>query len=145
MAGQMQRNHFSITLAIKDPGTGAWTNFNGIIWDSASGGDVTSSINKYQPGGGQKEVALSSKKTRNDLVISKICDVDVDWGLIEQLEQWAGAADASITIQATHPNFDATGIKPRTIVGKLAGVNAPQADSTSEDAALLSLTFAVTA
>lgn len=139
----MQLNQFNVTIQIKNPATGAWVNLG--IWDKVSGGDVTSAITKYQPGGGQKEIVLSNKASRADLVASKDCDVDIDWPLIELLESWCGNADASITLQATRPNYDATGIKPRPIVGTLTGVAGPSPDSTSAEVGLLQLTFGVTA
>lgn len=139
----MQLNQFSVTVQIKDPNTGTWTNFG--IWDKAPGGGVTSSIRKYQPGGGQKEIVLGGKRTRADVTVSKMCDVDVDWPLIEQLEQWAGIADAALSIQATRADYTVAGIKARPIVGKLTGVQAPEPDSESEEPGMLALTFTVTA
>jgi hypothetical protein len=139
----MQSNQFNVTVQIKNPNTGAWVNFG--IYDKLTGGEVTSSIRKYQPGGGQKEIVLGGKRTRADIVLSKMCDVDADWPLIEQLEQWAGIADASLSIQATRADYTTAGIKPRPVVGKLTGVNAPQADSESEEPGMLALTFTVTA
>lgn len=139
----MQLNQFNVTIQIKNPNTGAWRDFG--TWDKQSGGAVTSSIRKYQPGGGSKEIVLGGKRTRSDVVVSKMCDVDTDWSLIEQLEQWAGIADAALSIQATRPNFDASGIKPRPIVGKLTGVQAPEPDSESEEPGMIALTFTVTA
>jgi hypothetical protein len=139
----VQLNQFNVTIQIKNPNTGAWVNFG--IWDKQSGGGVTSSLRKYQPGGGQKEIVLGGKRTRADVVVSKIVDVDTDWPLIEQLEQWAGIADASLSIQATRADFNAAGIKPRPIVGKLTGVQAPEPDSESEEPGMIALTFTVTA
>lgn len=139
----MQNNQFNVTIQIKNPNTGAWVNFG--TWDKQSGGGVTSSIRKYQPGGGQKEIVLGGKRTRADVTVTKMCDVDTDWPLIEQLEQWAGIADAALSIQATRANYDTAGIKPRPIVGKLTGVQAPEPDSESEDPGMLALTFTVTA
>lgn len=141
----MQLNQFSVTISVRDPNTGNWvTNLAG-IWDKAPGGGVSSSIRKYQPGGGQKEIVLGGKRTRADITVSKICDVDVEWALIEQLEQWVGIADAQLVIQATRPDFTVNGIKPKTVVGKLTGVTAPEPDSESEEPGLLALTFTVTA
>lgn len=139
----MQLNQFNVTIQIRNPNTQAWKNFG--IWDKQSGGGVTSSIRKYQPGGGQKEIVLGGKRTRADIVVTKMCDVDVDWPDIETLEQWAGIADASLSIQATRANFDTSGIKARPIVGKLTGVQAPEPDSESEEPGMIALTFTVTA
>jgi hypothetical protein len=88
---------------------------------------------------------LGGKRTRADVVLTRLCDVDVDWPLIEQFEQWVGIADASISMQATRPNFAVNGIKAKPIVGKLTGVSAPEPDSESEEPGLLQLTFTVTA
>jgi hypothetical protein len=140
----VQNNQFRVTVVIEDPSAGGVPTAYG-VWDKVTGGDVTSSIRKYQPGGGQKEIVLGGKRTRSDLVVSRMCDVDRDWALIETLEQWVGIADATITLQATRPNFDTSGIKPRPIRGKLTGVNSPDADSESEEPGMLALTFTVTA
>jgi hypothetical protein len=139
----VQLNQFNVTIQIKNPNTGVWVNFG--TWDKQGGGGVTSSIRKYQPGGGQKEIVLGGKRTRGDVTAQKMCDVDTDWPLIEQLEQWAGIADASLTIQATRADYTTGGIKPRPIVGKLTGVQAPEPDSESEEPGMISLTFTVTA
>jgi hypothetical protein len=55
----VQLNQFTVTLQIKNPNNGTWGNFG--IWDKQSGGGVTSSLRKYQPGGGQKEIVLGGK------------------------------------------------------------------------------------
>jgi hypothetical protein len=139
----VQLNQFSVTVSIRNPNTGVWRSYG--IWDKASGGDVTSSIRKYQPGGGQKEIVLGGKRTRADVVVSKMVDVDIDWPLIEQLEQWAGIADAALSIQATRADYTTAGINARAVVGKLTGVSAPEPDSESEEPGMLALTFTVTA
>jgi hypothetical protein len=139
----VKNNQFSVTLQISDPNTNTYSGYG--IWDKVSGGGVTSSIRKYQPGGGQKEIVLGGKRTREDLVVTRMCDIDRDWALIETLEQWAGIADAIITIQATRPDFSAGGIKGHPIVGKLTGVKAPEPDSESDEPGMLALTFTVTA
>jgi hypothetical protein len=139
----VQLNQFSVSVSIRNPNTGVWGNYG--VWDKASGGGVTSSIRKYQPGGGAREIVLGGKRTRDDVIVSKMVDVDVDWPLIVRFEQWAGIADASLSIQATRSDYTTAGIDAHPIVGKLTGVLAPEPDSESEEPGLLALTFTVTA
>lgn len=108
-----------------------------------SGGEVTADVTKIRPAALSGEVSLGGPSTVGDLTVGRHYQPFRDDPLIQRLSSKVGSARVVASVVA----LDGQGqvFKPDGNpywVGVLSGVNAPDADAGSGDAAMLELTVA---
>ena len=110
------------------------------IFMTKAGGEVEASDTKIYPGGMAPQVSLGGPVAVSDVTVSKLFDVTMQ-GQLHGLMAICGRASASVSIQPLDRDGAPTG-RPIVYSGILKQVNAPGADSNSDDAALVELVIA---
>lgn len=136
----MRQDQFNVTVAVTDPDTGQHVNLG--TWAKATGGDVDSTETKYRPGGGAEEITIGGAKSTSNVVVEKLCIVDVDGANIAKWMGWAGRAQCSVTFHFLTPNYSATGVS-LTYQGQIKKVTPPQPDANAQGAGLITLELSV--
>lgn len=126
-------NQRLVTVYVDWPGLGALGTF-----DKRSGGNAGSENTKYPPGGMEPEISLGGRQTTEDVTAARLYKRERDRALIGALLAARGVASMSISDQALDRSKNPYG-DPVTFTGTLGEVQYPDADSESDDAALLTL------
>lgn len=132
MAGKVYRKeHWFITIAV----TGIALDTQS--WDKATGGDINPTMVKYPLGGMGGSVAIGGRRERNDITIERAWD-DTLITLWKKLDDASGDTPATVSLQPLVRRGNAAG-KPINYSGILAQVTRPDADSSSSDAATMTV------
>lgn len=110
------------------------------VWDTRSGGDISSSESRYRPGGGGEQVD-PGRPTVADVTITKAYDPTT--GLREAMEGFIGTAAVAVV---TDTPTDATGApiaKPETWTGIVKSAQFDDTDSASDDRKIATVVIAV--
>jgi hypothetical protein len=114
------------------------------VWDTRTGGEVDSEqAAPYKPGGMGEPIAMGGSVTTANLVLSRMCRVERDWGHIQELINAAGKATVELQQAALDIDGNAYDANPLVWKGKLKRVTMPEVDSNSTDAAMIELEIVV--
>lgn len=108
------------------------------VWDKLAGGSIDSEELKYKPGGMQPHVSLGGSRTVENITVSKLYDLTAVHSKIKTLLNKAGKGQVTITKQPLDVNGTPFGL-PLVYTGTLKQVTPPDADSESNDAALVEI------
>lgn len=108
------------------------------IWDKLSGGSIDSEELKYKPGGMAPHVALGGSRNVENVTVSKLYTLGDMHPRIKTLLNKAGKGQVTITKQPLDVDKNPSGA-PIVYTGTLKQVSPPDADSESNDAALVEL------
>jgi len=111
-------------------------------WRTFSGGGGTASITKDYDGGSDRADLLAGPPEWDDIEVTRTVAPSRDDVWIEQLRKLIGRGKFNVTKQATDANWTKVG-KPTTFPDCLLnGLQEPETDAASSDAAEIKLTFA---
>jgi hypothetical protein len=113
------------------------------VWDSKTGGEVSSESTVYKPGGMGPPIALAGQVTTSPVILNRLFTLDDDLLSLQLLFNLAGKGNATVTQTALDPDGNVNG-PPIVYVGKLTRVAPPTHDSNSQDAARVEIEIAVT-
>lgn len=111
------------------------------VWDTRTGGKLAGGGTTYRPGGTTKQLALGGPPTIDNVVLTRIYDADRDHAPLEGLLNSIGRR-----CQVSQRILDEDGNvfkQPLIWSGRLLSVEAPDYDSNSTDAALVTVEIAV--
>lgn len=113
------------------------------FWSTKSGGNVTSDNTKVYDGGSLKPDIITNPPTAEDITVTRPFDPDRDAEMVTSLLQLVGSWDTTVSVTPT--NADLVAVAPPRVYSnaRLTGVTEPEVDSSSGDAAMIGLTFAV--
>lgn len=113
------------------------------FWSTKSGGNVTADNTKVYDGGSLKPDIITNPPTAEDLSLTRPYDADRDDEVVRSLIQLVGSWDTTVSVTPT--DADLVAIAPPRVYSnaRLTGVTEPEVDSSSGDAAMIGLTFAV--
>lgn len=137
-----RKNQFRGTLTLDWPGLGQIAG----SFDTRTGGGRGGTSNPYRPGGMGAELQLGSQPKNDDITITRLYQTDRDHLLLPALYAAAGKATGhydETPLNAEGGLFDGARGKTITYQVTLMKVDPPDRDSMSEDAALFTLTLAV--
>ena len=121
-----------VTVHIDWPGLGDMG-----IWARRTGGNADSEETKFPPGGMEEEIALGGRQTVDNVTVARLYDRAV-LPKRRLLLQARGNARVSVHDQVLDRNKDPLG-SPAVWTGVLKAFTLPDADSTSNDPALVEL------
>jgi hypothetical protein len=107
------------------------------IWDTISGGAITSAELKYRPGGMRAQRSLGGSKTVENVTIARLYDEEVH-ALMPSLEGAVGNGRIVASKQLLTPKGAPVG-SPLVYSGTLQSVSPPDHDSESDDAGRLEI------
>ncbi|QIN94344.1 tail tube protein [Arthrobacter phage Abba] len=111
-------------------------------WRSMSGGGGTADVTKDWDGGATRPDLLSGPTNFDDIELVRTYKPSQDAAWVERLTKRIGLEELTITKQGTDVNGIKLG-KPRTYPAcLLIGLEEPEVDASSSDAAEIKLTFA---
>jgi hypothetical protein len=108
------------------------------VWDKKTGGNADSEETKYWPGGMAKEVSLGGRQTHENITLSREFDWGRDLPSLGYLLDRRGKAAVTIGQQFLDIDGNARG-NPLTGTGTLKSVQAPDHDSSGNDAAMIEI------
>ncbi len=103
------------------------------VFDTLTGGEVTSDITRWRSGGMGASRALGGMAEIGDVTVSRLYDRARDHEAVRRLYSRVGKARASASKQPLDPDGNVFG-KPITYQGVLQAVTPGDADSNSADA-----------
>lgn len=112
------------------------------IYDTFSGGEVTSDVQVTRPGGMQPLKAHSATRTYGDATVGRSEELARDHELVRWLETRAGRGVSSIARRRLDPDGAPWGA-PKTYIGLLKTVTASETDSESDDISMYELVFTI--
>jgi hypothetical protein len=107
-----------------------------------TGGEMSSDASREFDGGSLTPEVLAGPATPGDLTVRRPYKPERDAELLRRLRPLCGRWRTSISSTPTDRDLVAVG-SPTVWTGVLTGVNDPEADASSGDAARIELTFAV--
>jgi len=111
-------------------------------WRAFSGAGGTASVTKDYDGGSDRADLLAGPAEWDDIEVTRTVAPTRDDGWIKQLRKLLGRGRFNITKQATDANWGKVG-QPTTYPDCLLnGLQEPESDAASSDAAEITLTFA---
>lgn len=113
------------------------------VFMTKSGGGITSDATKIYSGGSDTPSIITGVPEIENLTIGRAYDQGRDDVLLSTLRKQVGRFDATITVQETDANYATGSLKKAVYTGKLVGITEPDYDSSSGDAAMLELEFAI--
>ena len=125
-----REDQYSVTVAIDGEDFG--------VWDKLEGFEVDSEELKYKPGGMAPHVSLGGSSTVENGTVSRLYDLARDHQVVHAMMSKVGKAIAVVTKQPLDIDGNAFG-RPIVYSGKLKRVSPPNADSESNDAAMLEI------
>lgn len=125
----MREDTYEVTLTIDGENFG--------IWDTISGGAITSNELKYSPGGMRPQRSLGGRKTVENVTIARLHDEEVQ-AMMPSLEDKVGNGRCVATKQLLTPRGAPVG-SPLVYTGTLQSVSPPDHDSESDDAGRLEI------
>lgn len=131
-----RQDQYSVTVSVEGLG-------NLGVFDKFTGGAVDSDEQKYRPGGMAPPVSLGGAVTMDNVVVSRMLDLQRDWALLRKLLNVAGLANITATKQPLDVNKVPFG-RPLVYSGKIKTVTPPEHDSTSSDPGIFDIEFVPT-
>ena len=107
-----------------------------------SGGAMTADASREYDGGSLTPEVMTSPATPEDVTVGRPYKAARDADLLRRLRPLVGRWRTSVSQQPTDRDLVPVG-KPTVYSGVLIGVNDPDADASSGDAARIELTFAI--
>lgn len=108
-----------------------------------SGGNISADTNKVYDGGSLDPEVISSPAEADDVTVSRGYDPYRDGPILSQLRKSVGRLRATVSVTPTDADLAAIGDPVVYSDALLTGVNEPEYDASSGDAATFELTFAV--
>lgn len=113
------------------------------LWSTKSGGNVSADNTKVYDGGSLKPDIITNPPTAEDVSVTRPYDPDRDDEMLRRLLQLVGSWDTTVSVTPTTADLVASA-PPRVYSNaRLTGVTEPEVDSSSGDAAMIGLTFAI--
>lgn len=111
-----------------------------------TGGDITSDVNKFYPGGTKTPEIMTSPSQYGNVVLSRGYDAGRDAPVIKALRALVGTNTASFTVSVQPTDRDLIPIGTANTYSNalLVRINEPDADANSGEPAMFELEFAVT-
>lgn len=110
------------------------------IFDKLTGGSIDSEETKYKPGGMSPQISLGGSTTVENVVVSRLFDLDRDLPFIPTLKSRVGKGEVTVSVQTLDIDGNIKG-EPRVYSGKLKTLKFPEPDSeATTSAAMLELT-----
>lgn len=106
-------------------------------WDSFDGGETDSEDTKYKPAA-MPSISLGGAVTVGNITLGRLYQKERDISAVTRLRAQAGRASVVVSRQALDENDQPFG-KPEVFTGKLKAVTPPSSDSTSSDAAMITV------
>lgn len=125
-----REDNFSVTVKI---GSTDWG-----VWDKLSGGAIDSEELKYKPGAMAPAVSLGGSVNVENITVSRLFSRDVVQQKRKELYRAVGSALVTVTKQPLDGDRNPYG-SPDVYTGILKTVTPPDADSESNDAALIAI------
>lgn len=111
-------------------------------WRSLSGGGASAEYSRDYSGGSNVGTILAGPAEHEDMTLVRTFDPNSDPAWVNKLKKKVGRSYHKISKQATDVNFTKVG-KPETYYNcVLVGLTLPETDSSSADAAEITLVFA---
>jgi len=111
-------------------------------WRSLSGGGATAEYSRDYSGGSQTGTIMAGPQEHEDITLVRTYDPNTDPVWINKIKKKVGRSYHQLTKQATDINFTKVG-KPEVYSNAvLVGLTLPETDSSSADAAEITLVFA---
>lgn len=110
-------------------------------FDTFAGGDTDATETKYRPGGMDPEVSLGGAVSVANIVVTRNYALGRDDVWMPTLRNAAGVKPASVTLFPLDADRNVHG-SGETFTGILQRVRGPQADSNSQNAAMIELEIA---
>lgn len=126
------QNKFRVTLNVEGNDWG--------VWDQKTGGKLASNTTIYNPGGGAAQVVLIGTQTVDALVLTRLYDLQRDHKNIASLFSAIGGGKCVVKQLPLDANGNAFG-DAVVWTGVLTDVTAPDVDSNSNSAALITVTL----
>lgn len=112
------------------------------IWDKKTGGEIDSEETIYHPGGMADPVSLGGRRNVGNLVLTRLCRVERDWGALPSLISGVGKSRVVVGDQAR--DIDGNPVQNTlTYNGRLKRVTPPEVDSESSGPALIEIEVTV--
>lgn len=113
------------------------------LWSTKSGGNVGADNTKVYDGGSLKPDIITNPPTAEDVTVTRPYDPQRDDEMVRALLQLVGSW--STTVSVTPTDADLVAVAPPRVYSNavLTGVQEPEVDSSSGDAAMIGLTFAI--
>jgi len=139
--GPTRQDTYTINVQLEEPGGGNMIDLG--TFDKMTGGAVDSEDTKYYPGGMGPPISLGSRKSVDNITVSRLYrldrDHDVAWKQIER----AGKSDAIVTKHPMDINGNIWPGKPLVYRGTVKRVSFPEVDSESSTAGLIEIEIIV--
>lgn len=130
-----RRDQYSITVSVDGTPLG--------VFDSLAGGMYGSEDTKYKPGGMVPEVSLGGSRSTDNVTVGRLFRLDRDLPLVPMLKSKVGSGAVTVTKQSMDVNRNPYGT-PDVYTGILLSAQFPEPDSTSNDAAVMTLVVSTT-
>jgi hypothetical protein len=114
------------------------------VWDKKTGGKVDSNITQYLPGGMAPQVSLGGTKTTENVTLERLYRLQRDHTKMQKWINQAGKGRVVIHQQPLDIDGNSFGA-PIVYNGTLKSVTPPEHDSTSSNAAMISIEVVVDA
>jgi hypothetical protein len=113
------------------------------FWSTKTGGNVTADNTKVYDGGNLKPDIITNPPTAEDVTVTRPYDPDRDDIVLRNLLQLVGSWDTTVSVTPCDASLVA--IAPPRVYSnaRLTGVQDPEVDASSGDAAMCGLTFAI--
>lgn len=109
-----------------------------------SGGNLSAGTNKVYDGGKTEPEVIASPAEADDVSVSRGYDPYRDGPVLADLRRRVGRFRATVSVTPTDEDLVAIGDDPEVYPeALLTGLNNPEADASSGDAAMFELTFAI--
>lgn len=113
------------------------------VFMTKSGGGITSDATKIYSGGSNTPSIITGVPEIENITIGRAYDQGRDDAMLSTLRSQVGRFAATITVQETDANYATGALKKAVYTGVLVGITEPDYDSSSGDAAMVELEFAV--
>lgn len=113
------------------------------LWSTKSGGNVGSDNTKVYDGGSLKPDIITNPPTAEDVTVTRPYDPQRDDDMLRALLQLVGSWTTTVSVTPTNADLVAVAAPRVYSNAVLTGVQEPEVDSSSGDAAMIGLTFAI--
>lgn len=113
------------------------------LWSTKSGGNVSAESTKVYDGGSLKPDIITSPPTAEDVTVTRPFKPQRDDDMVRTLLQLVGSWTTTVSVTPT--DSDMVALAPPRVYSNavLTGVQEPETDASSGDAAMVGLTFAI--
>jgi hypothetical protein len=112
-------------------------------WSTKSGGNISSDTTKVYDGGDPTPYVLASNPEAENITVGRPYDARRDGPLLKRLRNRAGRDTFTISVTPTDRDYVVVGDPVTYPDALLIGVNDPEVDASSGDAANIELEFAI--